>query len=78
MGYKRALTITPNNTTDLTTNVSAIHVGTTGNVSVVMKGATTPNTVTLFVNVQAGATLNVEVSRVHATGTTANNLVGLY
>lgn len=63
-----------------------IYVGTSGNVRVNMQTyssannltGVTPNTYLTFVNVPAGVTLAVRAKGVQATGTTANNMIGLY
>jgi hypothetical protein len=78
MAYSKAISITPNNTTDLTKTVKALYVGVTGNVAVVMAGEAA-NAATLLVAVPAGTHLkDINISRIHATGTTANGLVGFY
>lgn len=68
-----AFSITPDDGVDLADVTRALYVGVSGDVSVVMKSG---DTVTL-VNVQAGTMLPVRAQRVNATGTSAQNLVGM-
>ena len=56
-----------------------VFVGTGGNIAVVMVGYRgVGNTSITFSNVQSGAILPIRVVQVLATGTTANNIIGLY
>lgn len=71
--YKHGFTITPNDSANCAPT-AAIYVGATGNVNCIMAGDTAN---TNFVAVPAGTTLTIRVTKVWATGTTANNLVGL-
>lgn len=65
--------ITPDDGVDLTKVTRALHVGTAGAVRVtLLSGA-----VVTFVGVNSGAVLPIRASRVHATGTTAGDLVAL-
>lgn len=67
-----AFAITPHNSTNFTKFCRAIYVGTTGDVSIETYGGTI-----VFVGVPAGTILPVVCTRVNATGTTADDLVGL-
>lgn len=68
-----AFAITPDDGNDLPQAARAIYVGASGDLEVVTLGGTT----VLFAGLSAGTTLPCSVSRVHATNTTAANLVGL-
>ena len=72
---KKAYAITPVNATPLPTKVRGIYVGGAGNLNVILSGDTAN---TLFTGVPVGTTLDLLVTTVHSTGTTATNLVGLY
>lgn len=65
--------ITPDDGTDLTNDVGGLYIGVTGNVRVV----TAQGTTLTFVGLQAGSVLALDIRRVHATATTATNLIGL-
>lgn len=69
----RAATVTPNDSTDLTTE-GILYIGTEGDVEVVTAGG---DTVT-FVAVTAGSFLPVLVSRVRASNTTADDIIVLF
>lgn len=69
----RAFAITPNDSTDLTTQTRALYVGTAGNLVVTLVGDSSSVT---FSNVAAGYH-PLRVKRVHATSTTATGLIGL-
>lgn len=80
-GFKKSLvsppndgiSITPNDSTDLTAVIRAINVATSGNVTVL----TTRNTqLTLYVT--AGIAFPIMAKRVLSTGTDATGIVGLY
>lgn len=66
--------ITPDDAAALAEVTRAIYVGTGGNLAV--RAADSASDVT-FVNAPSGAILDIRVSHVRATGTTAANLVGL-
>lgn len=66
--------IVPNDAADLPEVVRGIYAGTGGDLTVTLSRSTTPVT---FRNVPAGVVMPVIVARVHATGTTAADLVGL-
>lgn len=72
-----AISITPNDTTTLANATRALYVGTGGNVAVQMLGWDS-NTQITFVNVANGQVLPIRVDRVLATGTTGNDIIGLY
>jgi hypothetical protein len=66
--------ITPDDVQDVAVATKAIYVGTSGDVAVETLANPTPVT---FRNVPQGAILDIRVSRVLATGTTAADIVGL-
>lgn len=69
-----AAAVTPSDSVDIPQGrCRALYVGVTGNVSVVMNGATV-----VFVAVPAGSILPVVASRVNLTGTTAASIVALF
>ena len=69
-----AATVTPNDSTDLTTASRGIYIGGAGDLRVTMVGKAT---VTLSA-VPAGTLLPLRVVRVLATSTTATNIVALW
>ena len=68
-----ALSITPSDSSDLTNMPRALCCLVSGTVRVVTKGGAT---VDLYL--VAGSPLPIRVSRVHATGTTATGIVGIW
>lgn len=70
---RHAEPITPDDDADLGTTTQGLYVGGTGDVKVRMESG---QDVT-FSSVPAGEILPVSVTRVHATGTTAANIVAL-
>ena len=72
---ERCFTITPDDGADLPVPTKALYVGDSGDITLVSLRGTSPVT---FRNCQAGSILDVRVKAVHATGTTAASLVGLY
>lgn len=68
----KAYAVTPSDTTPLTGDVRRIYVGGAGNIRVAP--AAGGDTVTL-IGVPVGTTIELQVSMVYATGTTATNLV---
>lgn len=66
-----AYAVTPSDTADNT--YSYLYVGTAGNVSVVTEDGQT----VLFKNVPSGGHIWIRTSLVRATGTTANDIVGM-
>jgi len=69
-----AFEVTTSDTEDLAKPARSLYVGTTGDVKV---DTVAGDTVT-FAAVPAGAFLPVRVKRVYATGTDADDIVGLY
>jgi hypothetical protein len=68
-----ALTVSPHDTTTLTTASKALYVGTGGNIAVLMLDGTTAT----FTAVPTGTVLPIRVQRVNSTNTTASNMVAL-
>lgn len=66
--------ISPNDNAELPQITKAIYVGEGGNVTL---RASRSDIDTVFRNLPTGAILDVRVSAVRATGTTASNLIGL-
>jgi hypothetical protein len=64
--------VTPTNAAVI--KYKALYIGGAGNLNVILAGDTAN---TSFTGVPVGTTLWVSVSCVHATGTTATNIVGL-
>jgi len=71
---RNCFSITPNNTEALPFLPKAIYVGTGGNL--VVRAIDGGSDVT-FTNVANGTILDIRITSVRATGTTASNLVGL-
>ena len=69
----RAAGVTPNDSSDLSTSARALYIGGTGDVKVDTTGG---DTVT-FKAVPIGF-MPVRVSRVHATGTTATEIIAVW
>jgi len=74
-----AKTITPNDSTYFSKPVSAIYVGTGGNIAVVHEQDTdgTRDTVIVYKNVPSGFYLQARIVKVYATNTTATDLIAL-
>lgn len=68
-----AQTITPHDSTNLSSTTRGVYVGVSGDVVAIIGGS--PYT---FKNVPAGAILPIAATRVNATNTTATNLIALY
>lgn len=66
--------IAPNDDADLPINTKAIYIGSGGNLVVLAMNADAPVTLR---NTIAGSILDLRVRRILATGTTAQDLVGL-
>ena len=66
--------ITPNDSTDLTEVIRAIYVGVSGDLVVTLPGGDTLT----FVSLAGGMIHPIMAKRVHATGTTADELLGFY
>jgi hypothetical protein len=71
---RNCFSITPNDTATLAVLPKAIYVGTGGNL--VIRAIDSTGDVTLA-NVASGTILDIRVTAVRATGTSASNLVGL-
>lgn len=71
-GYDAA-PVVPSDSTDLTVTSRAIYVGTSGDLRV----TTASGSVVIFPNVSEGI-LPMRVSRVHASGTTATDIVAIW
>lgn len=71
---ERCFAITPSDTADLPSATKALYVGEGGDVTLVSVRGTDPVT---FRNVPPGAILDVRARAIHATGTTAREIVGL-
>ena len=69
-----AAAILPSDATDLAVLPRALFRGQTGDVSARLAGGQT----VVFRNVQGGSTLPVRAARVHATGTTATDIIALW
>lgn len=69
----KAYEITPDDDNDLPVHTRGIYVGLAGNLTVILQGDTTQVT---FVGVPVGI-MPIRVKRVMATGTAAEDLVGL-
>lgn len=66
--------ITPNDSSDVSTATKAIYVGTGGDIALRAIGS---NADVTFRNVATGSILDIRVSAIRATGTTAQDIVGL-
>jgi hypothetical protein len=71
----RASAITTSDSTIFVQPTRALYVGAAGNITVDMADG---GTSVLFVAVQGGTILPIQVTRVYATGTTATSIVALY
>ncbi len=70
----RCFTITPDDNADLAHATKAIYIGTAGDLAVIpLRGSEA----VVFRNLPAGGLLDVRAKAVHATGTTASDLVAL-
>jgi hypothetical protein len=67
--------VTPDNTNALSYSTRALYVGTAGNLNV--SAYDNSDVATMFINVSAGTVLDIAVSKVYDTGTTASNIVAL-
>lgn len=68
-----AFDIVPNDSADLTEVTRAVFVGQAGT----LVATTQEGTTVTFENLSNGAILPLRVARIHATGTTAQSIVGL-
>jgi hypothetical protein len=66
--------VTPSDSLDLARSTRAIYVGTGGDLKVLTIGSSSPVT---FRNIISGSILDIRIRQVFATGTTAQDLVGL-
>jgi hypothetical protein len=73
-GFKNAGAVAPNDSADLSPPARALYVGNAGNVNLDTVGGET--NVSLFAT--AGATINLQVKRVRATGTDATRILALW
>jgi hypothetical protein len=71
---ENALAVTPDDGTNLGYYSRALYVGGAGNLKIDTVGGSTVT----FVSVPAGTVLPVRAKKVHATGTTATNIVALW
>jgi len=71
---QRAADVTPSDSTDLASGARSLWIGAAGDVRLTTVGG---DTVT-FVGCTGGSVLPVCVARVHATGTTATNIIALW
>lgn len=71
---KRAVVVTPNDSTDLTYWANALYIGTDGDVYLDTTGG---DTNVPFLGLKSGTILPVEVTRVRATNTTVTSIVAL-
>lgn len=72
---RSAITITPNNDTDLTRPISQLYVGQAGDIEVILSKDTNP---VILKAVPIGTMLYLSVKRIRAAGTTAALLIGFY
>jgi hypothetical protein len=72
--YTASAAVTPSDGTDLTNVTRALFIGGAGNLVVIDQSGNT----TTFTGVLAGTILQLRVTRVKATGTTATNIVALW
>lgn len=70
--------ITPNDSADLDKTVRALNVATSGTVRVTTMGDEYDTGDTIDLYIAAGIAFPIRAVRVHATGTTATGIVGLY
>jgi hypothetical protein len=74
---RRAVAVSPSDTTDLTDVARLLYVGGTGNLVLLLAGDGEGSEVTLTA-VPAGAFIPLQVQRVLNTGTTASDIVAFY
>jgi len=70
-----AVSITPDNSTDLAISTRGVYVGVTGDLKVDMVGGSSGIT---FVGLASGVIHPIRAKRVYATGTTASSIIGVY
>lgn len=71
---ERCFAVTPDDHAELPRATKAIYIGEGGDVTLVTVRSKTP---VKFRNLQSGSILDVRVRAIHATGTTARDIVGL-
>lgn len=71
----RASAVTTSNSTVYEQPTRALYIGAAGNLTVDMADG---GSSVLFVGVQGGTLLPIQVTRIYATGTTATSIVALY
>ena len=71
----RASAVTTSNSTIYEQPTRALYIGAAGNLTVDMADGSSS---ILFVGVQGGTLLPIQVTRIYATGTTATSIVALY
>ncbi len=71
----RASAVTTSDSVIYAQPTRAIYIGTSGNITVDMADG---GTSVLFVGVQGGTILPIQVTRIYAAGTSATNMVALY
>jgi len=69
-----AVEITPSNDTDLAISTRGIYVGVAGDLKIDTVGGST----VIFVNLAAGIIHPIRAKRIHATGTDADDIIGVY
>lgn len=72
---ENAFAVTPDNDNNLAEDTRGLYVGVSGDVKVDLVGGSTGIT---FVNLAAGVIHPIRARRIHATGTDATNIVGVY
>lgn len=74
--FRSAAAVTPHDSNaSITGNPTGLYVGGAGAITCTMKNGSSD---VVFSAVPAGATLNIRVSAIKATGTTATNILALY
>ncbi len=68
-----AFNITPNDATDLSEVTRTLYIGGAGDITLTTKEGTQVT----FSSLNAGSLLPIRATKVHATGTTATNILGL-
>jgi hypothetical protein len=74
VAYSHAVAVTPSDSTPLASPARALFIGGAGTLTVDTAGGETS---VLFSAVPAGATITLQVTKVHATGTSATGVVAL-
>lgn len=74
----RAVSVTPNDSTDLSQVPRALYIGGAGDVEVHMSGEPGTDTAVVFSAVPAGTILPIRPDRVLASNTTATLILALY